>query len=286
VWTPADIDWSITRQPRRPWHWLAKADAEDAAISRFSIRHSHASKAEAGLRADHPALSEGRSIFVRSVVDADRAPRVLISGHNSPKIGKVVRKGPWRGFPVFTLTLEERATCPTDCELWAGCYGNAMPFARRHRPGPALLEALETELRGKARQHPGGFAVRLHVLGDFYSLDYVKAWLGWMDDLPALHVWGYTAHHYNSVIGRGLDAANYLWPERWNIRFSGSANASAERAVTTIWRQPEAAVVLEGIVCPMQRQQTTACVTCGLCWAPAAASKRIVFVGHGMRKRK
>ena len=40
--------------------------------------------------------------------------------------------------------------------------------------------------------HPNGFAVRLHNLGDFYSLQYVALWRRLLARHPALHVWGYT----------------------------------------------------------------------------------------------
>jgi hypothetical protein len=126
----------------------------------------------------------------------------LVSGHNSAKIGARIRKGPWRGFPIYTLTLEERATCPSTCTLWRECYGNAMPFARRHEHGPMLIDYLECEIAQKARMHPKGFAVRAHVLGDFWSEEYVREWHRWVAAVPQLHVWGYTAHKVDSEIGR------------------------------------------------------------------------------------
>ena len=43
----------------------------------------------------------------------------------------VVKKGKFAGYVIFTLTLEERATCPRDCFHWDNCYGNNMAFAHR-----------------------------------------------------------------------------------------------------------------------------------------------------------
>jgi hypothetical protein len=58
-------------------------------------------------------------MFPSRVFDPDEVQRVLKDGHQSRKIGKFVTKGKMRGFPIFTLTLEERATCPRSCLAWA-----------------------------------------------------------------------------------------------------------------------------------------------------------------------
>jgi hypothetical protein len=255
-------------------------------LSRFAGTSRHADRRTAALQASHPAMRESRTLFPSSVKRPADSPRILVSGHNSAKIGKEIMKGPWRGLPVFTVTLEERASCPSTCSLLAECYGNAMPFARRHRHGPELVEHLDDELRDKARRHPSGFAVRLHVLGDFYSSEYLLAWLRWMNAIPQLHVWGYTAHSPDTFIGRAIGRGNDSWAGRWAFRFSGSPKAPAARdQAATIWRAGAAGRQPEGIVCPAQTGDTAACATCGLCWSPNMRDTRILFIGHGMRRR-
>ena len=199
----------------------------------------------------------------------------------------MVLKGPWRGKPIYQLTLVERETCPKTCDLWAECFGNAMPLARRHRYTPELVRVLDRELKQKATDHPQGFVVRLHVLGDFPDLAYARQWGAWMATIPELRVFGYTHHREWSEIGRLISALGAFHPDRWAIRFSvPPQQVPAPFQATTIWRQPEAARVPEGIVCPAQTHKTAACATCGLCWAPAAAGQRIVFIGHGLRRRR
>src|SRR4051812_29502603 len=78
------------------------------------------------LNDDHPALVKSQSLFQARVEDQSERPRLLIDGHNSRKIGKRVTKGRYKGFFIFTLTLEERATCPSTCLEWKTCYGNSM----------------------------------------------------------------------------------------------------------------------------------------------------------------
>lgn len=232
-----------------------------------------------GLRLDHPALVEGRTLFPKSVIDPAASSSVLISGQNSHKLGSRIDVGPWRGFPIFQLSLEERKTCPTSCHHWATCFGNGMPFAKRHKPGAALLAALRKELAALQETYPAGFAVRLHVLGDFYSPDYVEFWGDALGDYPALHVFGFTAWPRNSEIGkRVMSISSAAW-DRFAIRFSDKD--SKPQGATTIWYVPEKAVVPEGIVCPMQRGKTDCCATCGLCWWPAARQRPIAFVAHG-----
>ncbi len=143
----------------------------------------------------HSAITQERSLFPGTVTGADESPRLLVDGFNSRKVGKRVTKGAWKGMPIFTLTLEERSTCPRSCEQWHACYGNNMPFARRHRLDEDLIVALAVELDAKQRQHPGGFVVRAHVLGDFGSADdpdlaltYVGMWHVAFQQNPALRM--------------------------------------------------------------------------------------------------
>ena len=126
---------------------------------------------------------------------------MLMPGAHSPKLGAVVTKGAWRGMPIYSLTLEERATCPRDCANWLSCYGNGMHLAWRNRHGPELEAGLERELAALQAKYPDGFVCRLHVLGDFYSPEYVRKWGDWLERFPALRVFGYTAWRAESEIG-------------------------------------------------------------------------------------
>ena len=98
-----------------------------------------------GLDPYHPAVVTKRTLFPTTVVSADKSPRLLVSGANQRKIGDRVAKGEWSGMPMFTLTLEERATCP-ECPNTLVCMGNGMQLARRHKSGPELEKVLWREL--------------------------------------------------------------------------------------------------------------------------------------------
>lgn len=224
------------------------------------------------LAPDHPALVEGRTLFPHSVVSASVSPRLLISGHNSRKIGKAVTKGRWAGMPIFTLTLEERKHCPRSCGEWATCYGNNMNWARRHSGGPDLERKLEAELRVLQHGYPGGFVVRLHVLGDFYSVGYVAFWNRAMTMFPALRIFGFTAHDMISDIGAEVAELNVIYALRCRIRFSGSAAGGVGSVVID-----SAADSQGGVICPVQLDRTDCCGTCGLCWT---MQRTVEFIRH------
>lgn len=232
-----------------------------------------------GLKPDNPAVLEGRTMFPSTVVNPADSPALLVSGANSRKLGDRVTKGKWAGFPIFQLSLEERATCPKSCHHWLTCYGNGMPQARRHRHGPELVNYLRAELTDLQEDHPKGFVVRLHVLGDFYSLDYVRAWQGFLDTFPALHIFGYTAWPKDSEIGAAILGLTESRWDRFAVRFSSAAVES--QGATALWRKPEDLTDWPGIICPAQTGKTDCCGTCALCWAESAKDKTIGFIAHG-----
>lgn len=256
-----------------------RGNENDGTGRRWTSKPKHKPEDLRHLKEESAAIVENRTLFPKSLVSAIDSPRVLISGVNSIKLGRQVKKGEWAGFPIFQLSLEERASCPPTCNNRLTCYGNAMPFARRHRMDSSLVPAIAYELAGLQELHPTGFVVRLHVLGDFFSIDYVHAWLRFLDHYPALHIFGYTAWSRDSDIGALIaSVSNDQW-SRFAIRFS--SDISEPQGATTIWRTPTAATVPEGIVCPAQTDATACCATCGLCWAKGSKDKTIVFVGHG-----
>lgn len=220
---------------------------------------------------DHPAIALGQSMFQARVAHHSQRPRLLIDGHNSRKIGKRVTKGKMKDFPIFTLTLEERRTCPSTCLEWRTCYGNSMNWARRIQHGPEFEERLWHELADKQTSHPTGFLVRLHILGDFYSVRYANLWAEALEAYPALHIFGYSARKPKSAIGRRLCEMITIWPARFHVRFSG-------------WNGPKnGSVVIDSagetdhVICPAQTGKTDCCATCALCWH---SDRTIAFLRH------
>lgn len=225
---------------------------------------------------NHRASILGVSLFregrLRSAAFADGP--ILKSGHNNRKIGAVILKGKWRGYPIYTLTLEERATCPRSCAHWLDCYGNKMNWPVRWMADGDLVGAIERDLCDLSKAHRN-FAIRLHVLGDFFSVDYVQQWSAWLDRFKGLHVYGYTAWPEDTEIGLAVaKMAKDRW-DRFAIRISNGPRL--ERSTKTTYEADASGIMDGGIVCPAQTGKTECCATCALCWQ---TKRRIVFLAH------
>lgn len=219
----------------------------------------------------HPALRNGSTIFGQLVIPAARAERLLKSGEHNRKIGARAVKGRWRDMPIYTLTLEERATCPASCLEWATCYGNNMGRAPRIMDDGTLTRRLWSELCYLSATHPGGFIVRLHVLGDFYSVDYVDFWRQSLAEFQQLHVFGFTARQPSDPIGRAVLMMMQDFQDQCLIRVS--AGGKDELCSEVVDNEAEA----RGIVCPAEKDAARCCATCGLCWSTA---RTITFLRH------
>lgn len=226
------------------------------------------------LKDTHPAVLGARTLFPSRVLPAQPDIALFKSGENSRKIGSHVTKGMWKGMPIYTLTLEERSTCPKYCEHWHDCFGNKMHWSTRWEQGINLEEKIDYHLGILAKKFPGGFVVRLHVLGDFYKLRYVQWWKCMMFEYPNLHVFGYTRLERDSRMGDMIDLLNKIYPTRWRVRWSergGEMGTVTSEDVTLRGNTPQ------GIVCPAQTDDSDCCGTCGLCWN---SSRPIVFLNH------
>lgn len=256
---------------------------------RFTNKWSTDPSAVTALPREHRAMQEMRTIFPHSVVTVDEnlGQNLLVSGKNSRKLGKTVEKGRFKGYEIFQLTLEERATCPTDCGVMRLCYGNSMQWARRHRINDidVFQVMLEAELDEFFETNPGkGMLVRLHVLGDFFSVEYCYVWKEMLDKYPKLAVFGYTHRRPSEKgrqdeIGDSLQVMKETYPDRFRIRWSRDIPVTDGTVV--IANTPKAPRIQEGIVCPAQRDATSTCANCALCWE--SKKDTIVFIAHGQK---
>jgi hypothetical protein len=230
------------------------------------------------LTASHPALTEARTIHTKAIRPVMPDSVLLKPAADNAKLGKgysVIRKGAWRGMPLFTLTLPERSTCPPDCVRWEECYGNGMAFAHRWQPSPEFEAKLAQEVATLARFYPHGFVIRLHILGDFYSVEYVGQWLAMLAKHGALRVFGYTARHGFDPIWTMLERVRMLYGDRFWIR--QSRNMSHDYSNPLLIYAAEEDTVPNAIACPEQTGATDSCLSCGLCWS---VKRTITFQDH------
>lgn len=220
------------------------------------------------LTPNNPALAQAITIHPK----AKRSPletNMLKSVASNKKMGKgdnVVTKGKWVGMPMFQLSLEERATCDRACKQWDTCYGNNLAFNHRiDHTHPEFYNVLDAEIQLLAKKYRHGFVVRCHVLGDFFSKEYVEFWRSKLEQHKNMKLFGFTACPPDSTIGKAIDGLNKLGA--W-VRFSNAGN------------HPMAANVgleFDGVTCPVQTGATESCLTCALCWS---TPRNINFLLH------
>ena len=233
---------------------------------------TYQAKAHITLRPDHPAIVEGRTLRpnLRRDPSTSKAP-VLKSGEDNRKLGGWIIKGEWAGHPIYALTLEERATCWVGCKHYRDCYGNSMQWGHRFAHGPDLEARIALELPLLAQRHPHGFAIRLHVLGDFYSSAYVRFWADQLVKYPMLKIFGFTGWPPLSEIGLVIDALRELRPKQFRVRFSDYETHTLDH--------PARGMTTTGVVCPVQTGDADNCGSCALCWQ-APNTTTINFMRH------
>lgn len=217
--------------------------------------------------------------FKGRVLKPEHMRSLLVSGHSNIKLGRDVRKGKFRGYRIYSLSLEERATCPATCLHWRSCYGNNMPLAKRiDHTDKDFLPRLEKEIEGLCKKYLG-VLIRLHVLGDFYSAAYVDFWGRMLHENPRLAIFGYTARAPNRFgkvwedIGTAILNMNSIYGARSMIRFSNGG----EPIMSTVSIKAEADCPKNAFVCPEHTEKTRCCATCGLCWS---TNKNVAFLEH------
>ena len=220
--------------------------------------------------------------FQKSIKAPDLDRHVLMKGSNNGKLGFKIKKGRmWEGKRIYSLTLVERETCPTSCHHWDDCYGNNMPFAKRWNTSPNLRKAIEQDISRLVKKHKDGIVVRLHVLGDFYSVGYVNFWRDMLTKYPTLCIFGYTARLSGSIM-QNIVFMNAGFSDRCVIRYSKNkeyTEAISNHGSEIYDLRYAATEEFEGkaFQCPEQVRKVDSCADCGLCWA---AKSTVRFLSH------
>jgi len=203
--------------------------------------------------------------------------KLLKPGSNNKKLGNIVTAKKWTGKRMFSLTLVERITCPESCHHWDDCYGNNMPFAHRFNT-IGLLHTLEDEVAALSKKYPEGIVIRLHVLGDFYSISYVAFWERILELYPNVCIYGYTARWYEPI-QKAIAAMNRKWSNRCVIRYSRNrAYIPNDDILRDSWKfAAEESYVGPTFTCPEQLGTLPDCASCGACWI---ANKTVKFLSH------
>lgn len=221
------------------------------------------------------AAREGRTVFTKSITSPPAEPRnsggkirvplhVLVWAGSNRKISGLMQKGRWAGMPIFSLTLEERATCPSTCQQWRRCFGDNMHLAVRYQAGKQLEMAIEADLGALDSVYPDGYLIRLHVLGDFYSVSYVRFWERMLKQHEC-RLYGYTHRMLTEPIGAALTSLALGNPERTAFMRSDPTEAGDPLPSATVVDRKATVGVAGSVICPNETGKTESCGTCGLC---------------------
>ena len=220
---------------------------------------------------DTIAPMKTRSRYQKSLKDPKTG--LLKPGSNNKKLGFRITRGKWAGKKLYSLTLEERTTCPESCHHWDDCYGDNMPFAHRYKTANIDL-FLEREIESLMEKHKDGIVIRLHVLGDFFSVEYVKFWEEMLFTHPKLCIFGYTARGSLDPIGEAIWLLNSRFNERCVIRQSRNHEFNSNNN----WSYAaDESFQGEHFVCPEQTGKVKSCAACALCWT---TQKTVKFLSH------
>ena len=230
------------------------------------------------LNTNHKAIVNATTLYNASkftIRDVSNYKHKVLKASTNIKLGKKVTKGKLKGMKMYTLTLIERETCTDECEHYTDCFGNNMHVAHRFEVNDAFMLRLESDIHATAVANPNGFLVRLHILGDFKSVEYTLFWERMMIHYPNLHVYGYSRNHIDSKYSHVRDIAKELirlrnkYQNRWAVRFSNKLDqeySANSRDITD-----------KGITCLAQVKTDVSCSDCTLCWS---SKKAIGFITH------
>lgn len=229
------------------------------------------------------AIKNKTTVFTNKVINAaDYVGNVLKLAEHNAKLGNgksIIQKGKLKGAPLYYLTLEERATCPTDCMHYYDCYGNSAWMATRFKANSALCTKIKQEVAILSGQYKK-FLVRLHILGDFFSPQYVKLWSDLVEKHDELYIFGYTAWH-SGPIYEAIRENLLTKMGRVNIRFSvdnwGLDSFDSFDSIPHMFASSED-YSGNSITCPEQLDKTDSCLTCGLCYNNG--TNTIKFLNH------
>ena len=217
------------------------------------------------------------TIYKKSIYDLNNYDHDIVKNSTNIKLGKKVIKGMYNNYKLKTVTLTERKTCPSDCIHWKDCYGNNMPFAHRidHKDQNLLQKRIYNELLNSTNKL---LLIRLHVLGDFFNVKYVKFWSIMLNTFKNIAVYGYTANNINSKIELSRDIAKEIiklnYSKHSHIRFSNDLTNNFSANSYDVVKPVKG----KSILCPVQENKTANCGTCGLCWNQKTQS--IIFKTH------
>jgi hypothetical protein len=200
---------------------------------------------------------------IQSIID--NKSRLGILKNNNKKLGK----------PIYDFNLPPIASCPNYKECYKTCYAvntiKRYPTAKKSWEDNYKLVVNDLsrfkQLVNKQIKKDMIQIVRIHSSGDFYNLEYLKAWLDICNNNSNTLFYAYTKA-FNTInhLPKNLNIINsfidYKGKKYLNYGTKDYATKLAEN--------------IGGIVCPITEGQKSTCAECQFCFT----SDKVTFIEH------
>lgn len=168
--------------------------------------------------------------------------------------------------PSFSLPVI--TTCPGKtpfCERY--CYGLRGNFnllnvkeANDRRLDATLRDDFVDIITGEIRKTRAP-AFRLHVIGDFYSVEYVEKWIDIVERLPNVIFFGSTRSWRCEFLAEAMKRFRDIENVYMKASIDFTDTLQPESCGWNVW-----SVEGKGIICPHDEGKVENCFFCGLCW--------------------
>lgn len=182
---------------------------------------------------------------------------------------------------TYTWSIEAEATCPGSTEACREvCYAKRLATRRANVRNAWAARTALTErpdfteiLTAALAMLPAGL-LRIHVSGDFYSVEYIHAWATSLKENPHIHPWAYTRSWRVPELRAAFQTAFGKIPQWLLASTDRDTGAPPEgwREATMLHevRKPHKRPVLASaapsvFICPQQTQSQPDCASCGAC---------------------
>jgi hypothetical protein len=166
-----------------------------------------------------------------------------------------------------SFSLPPMKTCPGKtpfCDKYCfGCHGNYI-LANTHSSNELRLEVSRTSdfvprMVADIRRIMAP-AFRLHVVGDFYSAEYLEKWIEIVRRFPDIHFFGSTRSWRVPKIAKTLEE----FRDEKNVYMRASVDLTDHLSPAPAWSTWS--VEGQGVPCPHDKGKVKSCYTCGRCW--------------------
>jgi hypothetical protein len=180
--------------------------------------------------------------------------------------------------PIASFSTPPGVTCPGASEWCVTCYAkkyfrmykNVQTAYERNRQARTESDFVDTMIA----KIKGPF-FRIHVSGDFDSLEYIDQWITIAKARPDVAFWAYTRSWNVPTLVEALDRLRAL-P---NVQLFASHDATMS-APPSGWRVAgiEGTDTVRGYACPEQNGRKANCLDCGYCFRGKRGN--VIFTVH------